>query len=200
MLDAAEKISLFHRPPHPEAMREDPIGYLEYDHAAQRALADLLETIADGLPWEVNRAGAAFAASLLRRSAARHAALEDEALFPLLEARARDEVTRAAIAIARREHGDAAGRAIELAEELDVLAARGAARNAESLGFMLRAFFDGHRRHLDWVEAAILPQARRVFGPEDLAELGERLADLAEGDRLRDWAGLAVIDGARASV
>lgn len=199
MLDAADKIALFQRPPHVEAIREDPLGYLDYDHGAQRALADLLETIADGLPFDVSRAGAALAASLLRRSAARHAALEDEALFPLLESRAHDEITRAAIAIARREHGDAAGRAIELAEELDLVATTGRARNAESLGFMLRAFFDGQRRHLDWVEAAIMPQARRVFGPHDIAQLGERLVDLAETERLRDWAGLAVIEGARAA-
>jgi hypothetical protein len=52
------------------------------------------------------------------------------------------------------------GRAIELADELEALADSGRARNPDALGFMLRAFFDGLRRHLDWMDVTIMPAAR----------------------------------------
>lgn len=198
MLDTPEKAKVFQRHPDLSAMKADPFGYLDYDHSAQRALADHLEALADSLPDCVNRAAAAMAAAMLRTVHARHAEIEDRALFPMLESRCRDEVTQRAIRIARKEHEDAAGKAIELAEALDGLAETGRAPNSESLGFMLRAFFDGLRRHLDWVDAAILPQARRALGAAERAELGVRLAALLEGRSVRGACGLAVIDGARA--
>jgi hemerythrin-like domain-containing protein len=194
MLDATEKPQLFQRPPGEAAVRADPFVLLDYDHKAQRALADLLEQIADSLPDEVNRAAAALAAKQIRTLHARHARIEDECVFPLLESRCDAEVTRRAIAIARREHEDAEGRAIELAEELDALAATGRAINAEGLGFMLRAFFDALRRHLDWVDAAILPQAREKLSEGDRDRLAERLVTIAAG---AGACGLAVIEGAR---
>ena len=198
MLDAPEKPKLFQRPPPAAAVRADPFVLLDYDHSAQRAMADLLEDIADSLPDEVNRAAAALAASLLRSLHARHAEIEDKAVFPLLESRCEAETTRRAIAIARREHDDAEGRAIELAEALDALSARGVCDNAESLGFMLRAFFDGLRRHLDWVDAAILPQARAALSEDDRVALGATLARMADLESPRPPAGVAVIEGLRA--
>jgi hemerythrin-like domain-containing protein len=148
----------------------DPLAYLAHDHATQRALADLLEGVADGLPDGVDRRAAALGGHSLRMLAARRWALEEQALFPLIESRAPENApARRAIAIARREHRETAGRAIELADELDALADSGRARNPDALGFMLRAFFDGLRRHLDWTEAAILPAAR-----DGLDDLGLR--------------------------
>lgn len=139
----------------------DPLAYLAHDHATQRALADLLEGVADGLPDGVDRRAAALGAHSLRMLAARRWALEEQALFPLIESRAPEgDPARRAIAIARREHRETAGRAIELADELEALADSGRARNPDALGFMLRAFFDGLRRHLDWMDATIMPAAR----------------------------------------
>ena len=197
MLDAAQKSVDFQRPPDDAAVRADPFVLLDYDHKAQRGLADLLERIADSLPDEVSRAEAALAARQLRTLHARHAEIEDKCVFPLLESRCDGEVTRRAIAIARREHDDAEGRAIELAEALDALVETGRAANAEGLGFMLRAFFDGLRRHLDWVDAAILPQARAKLSERDRALLAERLVAMT-GAASERAAGFAVIDGARA--
>ncbi|MGF1658224.1 MAG: hemerythrin domain-containing protein [Rubrimonas sp.] len=177
-------------------MRADPFGYFDYDNRAQRALADMLEGIADSLPDEINRASAALAAGLLRSAIAHHDAIEEQALFPLIEARAPLGASlRRAVAIARREHGETIGRAIELAEELDALARTGRARNAESLGFMLRAFFDGLRRHMDWAEATIHQQARDLLTREDLVTLGIRLAAIAAREGVRERGGFAVIEG-----
>lgn len=187
---------IFQRPPTPETMRADPFGYCDYDNRAQRALADLLEGIADSLPDATDRASAALAAGLLRSAIARHDAIEEQGLFPLIEARAPlGTPLRRAVAIARREHGEAIGRAIELAEELDELTRTGRARNPESLGFMLRAFFDGLRRHMDWADATIYPQARELLTPEDLVTLGVRLAGIALREGFHERHGLAVIEG-----
>jgi hypothetical protein len=199
MLDVVRPVRAFRRPPTPEAIRADPLGYLAADQRAQRALADMLEDLADALPDGVTRAAAARAAALLRGPARRDAALEERALFPVIETSAGGDATaRRMIALAVREHRETAGRAIELAEELDELARTGRARNPESLGFMLRAFFEGARRHVDWVEAAILAPARRAMTGPDLAELGVRLARLAASADLPEWTPLVVIDGGAA--
>jgi hypothetical protein len=197
MLDVNEKAHAFQRPPRIETVRRDPFSYLDYDQSAQRALADLLEDIADSLPDCVNRAAAALAAAQLRAVPARHKAIEEQALFPVLEACCPDgEITRT-LAVARREHEDSAGHAVELAEALDALAEHGYAANPESLGFMLRAFFDGLRRHMDWVDAAIMPRARKALSAKDVAAFGARLAEVVASETPLSAAGLSVIDGDR---
>lgn len=197
MLDMLEKTRIFRDAPDPAMMRDDPLAYLEYDHKAQRALADLLEALADSLPDGVNPAAAALAASLLRDSLQRRAALEEATLFPLLEARsgALSPICRA-VTLARREYNHSAGLAIELAEELDELAASGRVTNPEALGFMLRAFFDGLRRHLDWVDVAILSHLREALSPGDVVALGVRFQSLRDTAHLARWAGLALVSGA----
>jgi hemerythrin-like domain-containing protein len=161
MAQVIEELRLLNGAPGDVGPLGNPLAYLAHDHATQRALADLLEGVADGLPDGVDRRAAALGAHSLRMLAARRWALEEQALFPLIESRAPDGApARRAIAIARREHRETAGRAIELADELEALAAIGRARNPDALGFMLRAFFDGLRRHLDWMDATIMPAAR----------------------------------------
>lgn len=198
MSDMLEMTRIFRSAPASASMRSDPLGYLEYDHKAQRALADLLEAVADGLPDQVNPASATLAASLLRDSVIRRTALEEETLFPLVEARAAEGSPLArAVALARREHRDCAGRAIELAEELDELAREGRARNPDALGFMLRAFFDALRRHLDWIDIVILSHVREALSAGDVQHLGDSFMALRETAQLADWGGFAVVAGDR---
>lgn len=198
MVDITEKTRIFRHAPDPKSARHDPLAFLEYDHKAQRALADLLESVADSLPDAVNQASAALAASLLRDSVVRRSTLEEAALFPLIEAQMpAGSPVRRAVGLARREQRDCAGRAIELAEELDLLASRGRARNADALGFMLRAFFDGLRRHLDWIDIAILPHAREALSAVDISTLGAQFAALRDTSHRGSWVGLAVIEGSR---
>jgi len=170
MIQAAGKSSVYPVAPSDLGPSGDPLAYLAHDHATQRALAGLLERIADGLPEAADRRATTLAAHSLRMLAARRWALEEQALFPMLESRAPVEApVRRAIAIARREHHETAGRAIELAEELEALAQSGRAANPDALGFMLRAFFDALRRHLDWMEVAVLPAARAEFADRGFA-------------------------------
>lgn len=139
----------------------DALARLGYDHKAQRSLADLLEALADSLPDEVHRGSAELAAGLLREMTGRSDTWPAQAVFARIErGLPADSPVRRGIALARREKTECDGRAIELAEELDALAETGRARNPDALGFMLRAFFDGLRRHIDWIEVAILPHAQ----------------------------------------
>lgn len=170
-----------------DAIRADPLGYLAHDRAAQRALADLLERIADGLPG-ADPVATRLAAALLRAGfAASAGAPEELALFAAVEPHG--PRARAAAAVARRDHAERGGQAVELAEALDGLAAAGGSQNPETLGLLLRAFFDGLRRRLDWIEATIAPVAERL-GEGELTRLGARLASLAEMGALRSWPGL----------
>ncbi len=195
-----ERAGLCRRPWSPDAIRSDPLGFMAEDRAAQRALADLLEDLADALPAAVSRPAAALAAARLRRLAAQAPSPEETALFMLIETHApADAAARQVVAIARREGALLAGLAIELAEALDALAHRGAAPESEALGYMMRACFDGMRRRLDWLEAVILPQARAALTPMETRDLGEHLAAIAARQSLRVRCGLAVIDGARAA-
>lgn len=188
------------RPWPAEAIRADPLGYLAQDRAAQRWLADQLEAVADALPLVASRAGAAADAAQLRRLVAQSQPVEEAALFALIETHANGEgACLRQIALARREAATVAGIALELADDLDMLARDGGVAQAEALGFRLRACFDALRRRLDWVEAAILPHAVALLTPPRAAALGERLAAMVEGQPARARAGFAVIDGQRSS-
>ncbi len=199
-LDAASSASALacRRPWGAEAIRADPLGFLAEDRAAQRALAALLEDIADALPRAANGSASLVAAARLRRLVAQSQPAEERALYAVVERLAPPGAgARQAVAIARREAALAAGLALELADELDMLARRGAALAPEALGFMLRACFEALRRRLEWVEAAILPQARAYLDVERVEALGDALAEAVTRLPLRDRAGLGVLNGAR---
>lgn len=173
--------------PEAQAARHDPLGWLAHDRAGQRGLADLLERVADGLPDAPDRLAARLAATLLRSGFRESAAAGELALLAAVE-RGRP-CAAAAAAVARRDHAARCGEAVELAEALDLLAAPGSPQNPEALGLMLRAFFDGLRRRLDWIEATLAPAAERLDARE-ITRLGVRLGALAETGGLRSWPGL----------
>lgn len=181
-----------------EAIRLDPLGYLAEDRANQRALADQMEMLADALPMAASRAGAATAGARLQRLVAQSLPAEEAALLaPVETLAADDETTLRQIALARREAATIAGLALELTDDLESLAREGSAAEAEALGYRLRACFEALRRRLDWIEAAILPQARLLLTPPLTAAVGERLAEMARARPMRLRAGLAVLEGRR---
>ncbi len=160
-----------------EVIRADPFRYLASELESLRGLAALMERLADSLPDDVNRSEAAVGSALLHVMAAQCVAPVEDILFPALErCLPEDAPARRALVVARSEHETATGAAIGLAEELDTLSRIGRARNPDALGFMLHAFFEGARRQADWIEAAILTQARVALGPDETALLGEQLA------------------------
>ena len=154
----------------------DPIAVLEADHALKMDLCDALEFLADGLPNEIDVELAKVAVQILRNGLPDHIALEEHQLFPMLKGRnCGDDRFRLVIDQLEHEHDNDEAFAYEIAEELERLVDRGEARNAEMLGYMLRGFFVGCRRHVCWENATVLPLARRTLTESDLSELRDAI-------------------------
>ncbi len=154
----------------------DPIAVIEEEHALQLELCDVLEYLADSLPSAIDEGLASVAVAILRNGLPRHMSLEEEVLFPLL--RRRIAGTPHLTAMLHRledEHDTDEGFASEIADALESLAGREAADDAEMLGYMLRGFFECQRRHIAWENEVVLPLARQVLLPEDLAEFQLRI-------------------------
>ncbi len=148
---------------------KNPIDMIAKEHAFQLELAKSLEFIADGLPDQVDRRLVKEVVAILSNGLDAHFELEEKVLFPLLRRRAGvDSGLIAALDQLVAEHGRDQDISAELVEELRVLAECGRPRNAEMLGYMLRGYFEGQRRHIEWENAVVLPAARRLLSPEDL--------------------------------
>lgn len=147
-----------------------PLAKLGYEHALQLELCDALEHIADGLPDCVDRRLAHSAATVLDNGLALYVRFEDEQLFPRLRSRGGHALDGALVQL-EGEHVRDQALALEIAEQLDTLCAQGACRNPEMLGYMLRGFFDGRRRHIAWENTVVISIAPSLLRPIDMTEL-----------------------------
>ncbi len=151
------------------APAKNPIDMIAREHVFQLELNKSLEFIADGLPDQVDRRLVKEVVAILSNGLEAHFKLEEQVLFPLLRRRAGgDTGLLAALDQLVAEHERDQDISAELVEELRVLAERGRPRNAEMLGYMLRGYFEGQRRHIEWENAVVLPAARRLLSVEDL--------------------------------
>ena len=73
------------------------------------------------------------------------------------------------------EHSADESTADEIAESLEKLANGEKAENPNMLGYMLRSFFEGYRRHLHWENTFLLPLARERLSSEDLEIIGSAM-------------------------
>ncbi len=159
-------------------LRWDPIDVLDNEHADHHRLCDELETIADGLPDEIDTSLCASMVRALRLDVPVHHRDEEDVLFPMLAARALPEDGIADILQQLNfEHAADESFATELLDHLEVMAAGGRPDNPDMVGYMLRGFFEGYRRHLVWEQSVILPLARRRLSQEDMRELADRMID-----------------------
>ena len=150
----------------------DPIAILREEHALQNELCDLLEAIADGLPHQFDRSLADVSVSILETGMPSHMRLEEEALFPLLRRRiSATHALHSALECLEHEHDRDGAALVEIIDALRSAITDGRVSNPDMLGYMLRGFFDGQRRHIAWEEAVVLPVAREVLTPDDLREL-----------------------------
>ena len=152
----------------------NPIDAIEEDHALQLILCNVLETVADGLPAEVDFKCLGILVPILRVGMPRQMQFEDDVFFPMLRERA-SIVFRICEILEQLESEHQADQdyAYELADELELLEQRRAPWNKEMLGYMLRGFFEGQRRHIECENMIILPLAREVFRDSDLQRLHE---------------------------
>lgn len=145
---------------------------LAREHHMQLELCDALEHIADSLPGRIDFKLLRAVIGVLDNGMAGHFAFEENVLFPLLRRSASSDASLiAALNQLENEHVRDSDLCHELAEELKALAAHGEARNANMLAYMLRGFFEGQRRHIEWENSIVLPAARRHLTAQDLAAM-----------------------------
>ncbi len=131
-------------------------SWIRRAHLEQLALCDELEEIADSLPASVNRQKCIYAAKALSPLIRGVHHYEETVLFPRL---ARPEAGSAmlgeTLARLKYEHFEDECYAEELTETL-LLMGSGEAVNNEAVGYMLRGFFEGVRRHIAFEKAHLL--------------------------------------------
>ena len=162
--------------PGPRPFARNPLDVIVQEHALQLDLCDALERIADGLPDEVDRRLCAKVASFLQYELPLHHQDEEEGLFPLLLARASEgDGIGEIIDRLAAEHVTDTDLAAEIFETLDTLSQGGRVSNPDMVGYMLRNFFEGYRRHVHWENALVIPLARLRLTDDDFAALSARM-------------------------
>ncbi len=150
----------------------NPIDLIEREHYLQLVFCDRLEEIADRLPQDTDANMIHVVLDVLAQCSRSHVQLEEQALFPVLCRRSpRDDTILDACRQLEKEHSEDSGLVLEIVDELQGLEANGVAKNPDMLGYMLRGYFAGQRRHIDWENAVILPRARTLLVPEDIDEI-----------------------------
>jgi hemerythrin-like domain-containing protein len=158
-------------------LRHHPLDLIAHDHALQERLCDMLEAIADGLPGDIDRRQCREAAAALKFDLPLHHRDEEQCLFPLLLERGAATGSLAEVLDRlSQEHAKDESFAGEVVESLEGLAQGGTARNPDMLGYMLRGFFEGYRRHILWENTLVMPAARQYLIEADLERLSRCMA------------------------
>jgi hypothetical protein len=124
-------------------------------HRKKLELCDALEAIADGLP-QVDRLGCLRIASELVPLLRDAHFYEEDNVFPIFEQGA-PTVRAASIRRLKAEHIEDQCAAQDLTDMLLAIGHGRLIENPEALGFMLRAFFEGLRRHVAFESEHIVP-------------------------------------------
>jgi iron-sulfur cluster repair protein YtfE (RIC family) len=165
----------------PEDFRE-PIEFLYGVHERLRRHCEHLI----GLAGDPDAAGASEVAAtvldFLESELPLHRADEEEDLFPLLERRspvpetgAHDELL-SALEVLRQEHRDDIEQGHSLFASLRLIAEGETPRDPEMFRHYVHAFVKLQRGHQTMENRVVLPAAFERLTPEDLAELGRKMA------------------------
>ncbi|THV25044.1 hemerythrin domain-containing protein [Peteryoungia ipomoeae] len=123
------------------------LAWLARAHNEQLSLCSELEDIADSLPAAINRQKCIYAAKALGPLIKGIHQFEESVVFPRLLADARSDQMDATVERLKFEHCEDECFAEELTDALLKLGS-GAPVNMEAVGYMLRGFFEGLRRHI----------------------------------------------------
>lgn len=145
------------------------LRWLNAAYREQLALCDALEAIADSLPGSVNRQQCIYAAKALGPAIRSQHLCEETVLFPWLakQAGAAQSLQDTLLRL-KYEHFEDECFAEELTDALLKLGA-GHPVNMEAIGYMLRGFFEGLRRHIAFERDHLLhdlPEDTRVARPQ----------------------------------
>ncbi|MEJ2118025.1 MAG: hemerythrin domain-containing protein [Alphaproteobacteria bacterium] len=155
----------------------DPIAIIENEQMEFLKLCTALETIADALPRNIDLYQVNVATLFLRNSFADLLSVQEALLFPPLRQRtiAGDDC-EAILSQIEREHEADRELAIEVADALLEINNRGYVANPEMLGYLLRCFFEGQRRHAAWERLTVYPLCRLRLTTADLAGITQKFA------------------------
>lgn len=150
----------------------DPLQVIADEHALQLELCNLLEALADSLPYDLDYNLVQVAVSILSNSWRQHLAIEEECLFPILRRRAKaGSRLKEVLEQLEQEHDEDEDHAAEIVSALQAYLIEGTLRNPESLGYMLRGFFEAQRRHISWENDVVLAMAHEVLKEDDLRQM-----------------------------
>ena len=162
-------------------IHELDLAPLMADHVALRALCDALEACADQLPAPLSCDEVARLCSGLQARIDRHEAEEDSFLLTMFARDSRDPLTSALLDHVHARHAADAAHAHDLIVALEARDENGAVACGETLGYMLRCFFDGCRRAMDFEELTILTLGHARLTSEARAVLVGGLCSRGEG-------------------
>ncbi len=136
-----------------------------YEQARQEqlALCDILEEIADSLPYNIDERACINAAQMIIPLIKRSHKMEVEILFPLLEDSDNCLANLSAtIKRIRSEHIRDEFSAEEIAEILLSYGKGKPNQSPEATGYILRGFFESQRRHIAFVHELIAPKINNI--------------------------------------
>lgn len=140
------------------------LAWLRRAHDEQLALCNELEEVADSLPSNVDRQKCLYAAKMLGPLVQNIHEYEETVLFPWIESQ-RGPQLRETIERLKFEHCEDECFAEELTDALLKLGT-GDLVNMEAVGYMLRGFFEGVRRHIAFERDCLLTQLPPDAAPE----------------------------------
>ncbi len=126
-------------------------------------LCDALGEIADSLPDNLDKARCLQVASVLAPIVRSSHGYEEDVIFPAYMSAITVIEIPAPLKRLREEHFEDECYADELTETLMEIARGGGVRNAEALGYMLRAFFASVRRHVAFEREHVIPTIRAAY-------------------------------------
>lgn len=137
---------------------EQVVNQLQLHLDAQLSLCDALESFADNLPENVSNDDCLVLAQSVYPAVHRAHQFEENVLFPVLKSMSdENEGISATLDRLHAEHWEDESYAEEIAQSLKDFAANRANIQADTLGYMVRGFFEGLRRHIAFEREHIMP-------------------------------------------
>jgi iron-sulfur cluster repair protein YtfE (RIC family) len=137
-------------------------------HLSEQALlCDALESIADSLPVNVDTQFCLQVARRLYPTVKQAHEFEENQLFPALEKSARRAEVKVTLERLRGEHWEDESYAMEVQEALTEFVMGPERFHHDALGYMLRGFFEGLRRHIAFEKEYLLPILNTDSGKTD---------------------------------
>lgn len=129
---------------------------LKLSQAEMQSMCDLLEEIADSLPLSMNAGKCAKAAETLEPLVKRIHVFEEQEIFPKYAAANPGPIAAGMLERLREEHCVDECYAEELSDALRRVASTSDPISPDTLGYMLRGFFEAMRRHQAFESAQFL--------------------------------------------